>query len=168
MLLYVEWKIDLESPNKVNILRVKEEKEPTIKYTIAQYKYTLKYNIKLDDNLNQDKVFFTRVKIGNIKDNTVKILVCDEITKKPYTNEEPYEQLTIYMFGSPITMTSEIKAIHKAKLFLDENNWPIFDEYAIDKELNKLVKEIKKDNIQNKVSRRGYNYTLYVSEVNVE
>lgn len=168
MLVYVEWKIDLNNPNKVNILRIREEKDPTIKYTIAKYKYRLEDDIELDDNFNQDQVFFTRVNIGNIKDNTVKILVCNEITKKPYTNEEPYEQLTIYMFGSPMTMTSEIKAIHKANLFLDENNWPIFNEYAIDKELNKLVKEIKKDNIQNKVSRRGYNYTLYLSEVNVE
>lgn len=168
MLVYVEWKIDLNNPNKVNILRVREEKDPTIKYTIAHYKYRLKNNIKLDDNLNQDIVFFTRIKIGNIKDNTIKILVCNEITKEPNTNDEPYESLTIYMFGSPITMISEIKAIHKANLFLDENNWPIFDEHAIDKELNKLVKEIKKDNVQNKVSRKGYNYTLYISEVNVE
>lgn len=166
MLVYVEWKIDLNNPNKVNILRVREEKDPTIKYTIANYKYKLD-DIELDDNLNQDQVFFTRVKIGNIRDNTVKILVYDEITKNPNTNEEPYERLTIYMFGSPIPMIKEIKATHEENLFLDENYSPIFG-YNIDKELNKLVKEIKKDNIQNKVSRRGYNYTLYISEVNVE
>ena len=163
MLVYVEWKIDLEKPNKVNILRVREEKDPTIKYIIAKYKYRLD-DIKLDDNFNQDQVFFTRVKIGNIKDNTVKILVRNEIT-----NEDPYEQLTIiYMFGSPMTMTSEIKAIHEAKLFLDENNWPIICENEINVELNKFVKEIKENKIQTKNDKYGNPYTLYISELNVE
>lgn len=162
MLVYVEYKIDLESPNKINILRVREEKDPTIKYTISKCKYRLK-DIKLDDNFNQDQVFFTRVNIGNSKANTVKILVYDEIT-----NEEQYEKLIIYMFGSSIPMIKEIKATHEENLFLDENYLPIFNVSIIEKELNKLVKEIKKDNIQNKVSRRGYYYTLYLSEINVE
>jgi hypothetical protein len=30
MLVYVEWKIDLTKPNKVNIIRIKEEKDPEL------------------------------------------------------------------------------------------------------------------------------------------
>ena len=167
MLVYVEWKINLENPNKVNILRIRQEKDPTIEYTIATYKFLLG-KVKLNDNFNQDQVFFTRVNIGNIKDNTVKILVCDEITKKQNTNEEPYEQLLIFMIGSPICMTSQIKAIHRVNLFLDENYLPIVPENDIDKELNKFVKEIKKNKIQTTIDKYGNPYTLYVSELNVE
>lgn len=168
MLVYVEWKIDLEKPNNINILRIREEKDPTIKYTIAKYKYRLADDIVLYDDLYQEQVFFTRIKIGNIKDNTIKILVYEEIKKIPNINVLPQKQLTIYMFGSPITMTSEIKAIHRANLFLDENNWPIISENIVDKELNKLVKEIKNNNIQNKISRMDNPYTLYLSEANIE
>ena len=70
MLVYVEWKIDLNNQNKVNIIRVREEKDPMLKYTISKHKYVLG-SIELLDGFDQDEVFFTRVNIGNCRTNLI-------------------------------------------------------------------------------------------------
>lgn len=37
MLVYVEWNIDLTKSNKVNIIRISEEKDPKLKYKISDF-----------------------------------------------------------------------------------------------------------------------------------
>lgn len=152
----------MEKPNKVNILRIREEKDPTIKYTIARHKFVLG-RVEMDDNFNQDQVFFTRVNIGKNKEKVVNLEVCESISN---TNKNVV--IEISMFGTPNTQVISIKNTHKYSIFMDENNWPIIPENEIDVELNKFVKEIKENKIQTKIDKYGNHYTLYLSEVNTE
>lgn len=162
MLVYIEWKIDLQNPNKVNILRIRKEKDLTIKYTIARHKFGLG-SVELNNNFNQDQVFFTRVNIGAKRENKVNLMVFESIS-----NINKNIIIEICMFGTPNTQTTVIKDIHRMNIFLNEHNYPIIPENEIDVELNKFVKEIKKNKIQTKIDKYGNPYTLYLSEINAE
>lgn len=162
MLVYVEWKIDLNNQNKVNIIRVREEKDPMLKYTISKHKFVLG-SIELLDGFDQDDVFFTRVNIGNCRTNWINLMICESVS-----NINMNTIIEITMFGSISTQTTAIKCIHRVKLFLDKNNWPTVQENIISEELSNFVNVIKKNKIQTKIDKYGNNYTLYLSEVNME
>jgi len=160
MYVYVEWKIDLENPNKVNILRITEEKDPTLKYVISGSKFILG-NVYVDNNnFNQDQIFFTRVIIGNMKENFINLTVLEEIQNND-------KKITISIFGNKNIQTSSIKEIHKSRIFINYGINNNENENNIDKELNKFVKEIRKNNIQTKYDKYGNPYTIYLNQVNI-
>jgi len=175
MLVYVEWKIDLTKPNKVNIIRIREEKDPTLKYKIARHKFDLG-DVILDDNFNPNEIYFTRVNIGNIKQgHKINMLVVECV--KPMNpvnifgpNNFPNFKNTIgiCMFGTPNTLTIAIKNTYRSIMFLDEKNWPILPENELDNELNILTKELKKNKTDIKIDKFNDQFTLYLDEVEME
>lgn len=175
MLIYVEWKIDLTKQNKVNIIRIREEKDPTLKYKISQDKFTL-CDVILDENFNQDEIFFTRINIGKIKPgNKIQMMVVEYIKPVnqvyihgPNNFLNPKNIISICMFGTPNTLTMAIKNTYKIFMFLDENNLKILPENIFDVELNKLTKELKKNKTDVKIDRFNNQLTLYLDEVEME
>ena len=163
MLVYVEWKIDLTKQNKINIIRIREEKDPELKYKIARHKFDLG-DVMLDENFNPNEIYFTRVNIGKIKpNNPINVLISE------YTNYHNNKYAVgVSMFGTPNTLTIAIKNTYKNSMFLDEKNWPTMPDYELDKELNILMKELKKNKTDTKIDRYGNQFTLHLDEVEME
>ena len=68
MLIYVEWKFDLDKNNKINILRILLDKDPYIKYNVSTRKFLLgSQKVGIEEEFNQDQIYFTRIKIGSGK-----------------------------------------------------------------------------------------------------
>jgi hypothetical protein len=163
MLVYVEWKIDLEKPNKINILRIREEKDPTLKYKIARHKFDLG-DVVIDENFNPNEIYFTRVNIGKIKHgNKINVLISECVNY--YDNENT---IGVSMFGTLNILTISIKNTYRSNMFLNEKNWPILPENELDKELNNLTKELKKNRTNTKIVRFGNQFTLYLDEAEIE
>lgn len=161
--------------NQINILRIREEKDPTLKYKIARHKFDLG-DVVIDENFNPNEIYFTRVNIGKIKpENKINMLVVECV--KPMNavnifgpnNFPNFKNLIgICMFGTPNTLTISIKNTYRSNMFLNEKNWPILPENELDKELNNLTKELKKNRTDTKTDRFGNQFTLYLDEIEME
>ncbi len=175
MFVYVEWKIDLAKPNKVNIIRITQEKDPTLKYNMSKSKYVLS-NIVLKKNFNSEQVFFTRVNVGNIKNSNLNILRYESINK---FNDTP--TIKVYLSGCTNVLSVEIKSIHNENIFnidfeyysndqthSDFDNYPVLNDKEKSSELNNFVKDLKKNKTQTKTNKYHKPYTLFLDTIQLD
>lgn len=112
----------------------------------------------MDENFNQNEIYFTRVNIGNINPgNKINILVVEYVKPINYKNV-----ISVKMFGTPNTLTSTIKKIYYLNLFIGK-----LPKNEMDVEINKLTKELKKKT-DVKIYRYNNQLTLYLDEVEME
>jgi hypothetical protein len=141
MLLYIEWKFDFNKQNKIHILNISQNKNPSIKYDISKEKYLLCDETRYADNFIgyvDNKIYNTRIKIGKIQSG--KLLILSHLTQTPLSSS-----IRIYLYGCKSTMVCEIKTILCCEKFLDMNNHHIIDDET---EENKILKNLTKDLIQ--------------------
>lgn len=163
MFVYVEWKFDPNEQNKINILKISEKKDPTIKYEISNNKYVLGC-AKLND-FNYDQVHFTRCKVGTeSKTNKLELLVTESFN----TNDGCFE-LCAKMCSNKSTMTSLIKYMYYINIFTDENNNQIKSEiygfyYSNSNHMAKRLRNLKCETYMDK---HDNNFTLWLGNVDI-
>lgn len=162
MIVYIEWKIDLTKPNKVDIISISHEKNPIHKYQISQDKFYLG-SIVLDVNFNQDKIYFTRLNIGTFKpENKIHLFVVKSI-KPIYDNQNNVlnnqKIISVHMFGTTNVLTKAIKYTYYLNMFA------VLPTNQIELEINQFVKEIKKNKIDMKIDKFNNKFTLFLDTV---
>lgn len=158
MLIYVDWKIDLNKNNKVNILRISLNKNPDIKYEISSRKYLLGSQIVgIGEEFNQDQIYFTRVKIGSgnkiTNENTIQIQM---FVFEKHTQIE--KSINIYLAGTKAALTSNLK-----ELYFYSNCFGINNET-----FNNKLKELKKYGVTDFTNLLGdrYIFSVGIEEIN--
>ncbi len=68
MLMYISWKVDLNSENKFRILQMSKKPEHKVKYQINGHNHL--GTIVINQNLDTETVYNVRVVVGNVKDPT--------------------------------------------------------------------------------------------------
>jgi hypothetical protein len=160
MLIYVGWKFDLNASNKVNILRIKMEKDPDIKYDISPRKFLLgSQKVNIGDEFDQNQIYFTRViigsgnKIANGDVNVLQILGVEKYNRMDKT-------LDVYMFGTPAART-----IFFTDLFWKGDIYGIGggESYEQLETVRKnLTKELKKHSVVNFENLTGFNFIFRI------
>ena len=131
MLIYVEWKIDLNKDNKVNILRILLDKDPNIKYDISTKKLLLgSLKVGIDEEFDSSKIYFTRVKIGSA--NKIVNGITNEIQMCVLEKHTQIEKsIDVYLSGTKRALTSNLKELYYL------NNFGI-DNQLFENKLSKL------------------------------
>lgn len=161
MLLYVEWKFDLDKNDKINILRILTEKDNAIKYKTSTVTYLLgTQTILLDQEYDTNTIYFTRVKIGsgssicNKDKNDLDIFIKETI----YNNKKTID---VYIFANKIGMTVKIKDSYNYDILSGDN---LLDLTQKNKILNCMVKNLKRSKIEN-FNSRGNDYIYQISTI---
>ncbi len=148
MFLYIHWKFDFGEEKKVKVLYIGVEKQtPKTKYVVSRGKYCLATK-ELNDNLNEDTIYYSRVRVGNLKTTTLYWTVLEY-----FNQDNNYRTIKIYINCNPNTSAVIIKKEIKSKLtnlFLnpydleDElDEYIRYDGNKIHKIITKIIKEIK-------------------------
>lgn len=157
MLLYVEWKIDPNLNNKVNILRILVNKDDSIKYVPSKSKFLLGSQTVLEnEEYDSDTIYFTRVKVGSGNKiasgdkNDVEMLVIEKF----YDNKKTIE---VHMYSTKAARTLDIKQIYHYDIS------PSMYGLDIEMILNNLLVELKKYNVANINCQNGSNFIIKLS-----
>lgn len=174
MMVYVEWKIDITKPSKINIINININKDPNLKYEISNHtnilgKVSININ-NLQNYLHMEKIFFTRVKIGNLKTNNLYLLTYESMNNFDFGLKE----FKFYLFGTKNMFSTVIKSIHKnvnslitTNNFMNYNNDLLLSYDEINKMLNKYVIDIKKNNIQIFTDHDNKDHILYLEHIEI-
>lgn len=153
MLIYVEWKFDLNKNSKVNILRILLDKDPTIKYDVSTTKFLLGSQIVgINQEFNEEQIYFTRVKIGSGKKiisgdvNEVQLFIKE-------THTQTQKSLDVYIASTKAALTTNLK-----HLYWINNTFGIDGETFDDK-----LKELKKYGMTNFTNLSNDQYIFKVS-----
>jgi hypothetical protein len=153
MLLYVEWKIDPNMNNKINILRILVNKDDSIKYVPSKSKFLLgSQTVLQNEEYDFDTIYFTRVKVGsgnkieNGEKNDVEILVIEKF----YDNKKT---IKVYMYSTKAARTLNMKEIYYYEI--SPLNYGSNDVIK-----NNLLAELKKYNVTNINCQDGSNFII--------
>ena len=163
MFIYVEWKIDLTEENKIKIFRISADKMPNVKYEVSKKKFVLS-DILLENNLNLDKIYFTRVKVGTDRQtDALNLMMYEGI--EPKTN---IPVITIYICSNNCTITSNIKHIFYNKIFTDENNHLAYNHGDYETNSNDMIKMLKKNNVGNYTDKWNNPFSLRLNKIKID
>lgn len=144
MFIYIHWKLDLNSENKFQILRISKEKEPGIKYSIPIFKYLL-FGEEINPDYDFEQIFYTRLIVGTIKDNKLFYLISNTIYLD--TNSR---YLKIYISSkksvNTIKLKDEVNNSLELYYVLTKNEPNVSDEFNREKKINQIIKQINKNN----------------------
>lgn len=144
MFIYIHWKLDLNSENKFQILRISNEKEQGVKYIIPISKYLL-FEEEINPDYDFEQIFYTRLIVGTIKDNKLFYLISNTIYLD--TNSR---YLKIYISSTKSVNTTKLKdeVNNCLELYyvLKKNDPNVSDELNREKKINQIIKQIKKNN----------------------
>ncbi len=138
MFLFIKWKLDLESENKLVILDISKEKQDSDKYVISN-NLNLLDKIKIKYNFDNEQIYWTRINIGNIQNNTLYLLVIEK-----YSLDNKIYQIDIFITNSKKSRTQLIKSNMS-----NPNNYDFLSEQNYSNYVNnaqKISKLINKDN----------------------
>lgn len=161
MLLYVEWKLNPDGNNNVNILRILVVKDNNIKYTNSSIKYLLgSQTVRLEQDYDTNTIYYTRVKVGSGykinrgEKNEINILVKEKF-------DENNKTINIYMFANKAGMTMIIKELYSAEILSTAEINYNEKQYILDN----IVKELKKYNV---VNINCNNYLNYIYKITTQ
>jgi len=169
MFVYVEWSYSDNSLNKIIIYFIRQAKShPSNKYTISKEKFLLHEDTIYSNQYNfdyfyQDKVFYTRVKVGRFQNTDLKILTIHNTTNLS-------QSIQIYLFCVERTLLSACKNFYYREMFLDENNHQTqgIEQSQIDQILKDLVKKIKESGNEIFVDSNGHEYNLIIGNTKLD